>query len=45
MSVNITVPELGESVIEATVSHWHKQPGDRVAAGEAVVELETEVTQ
>src|SRR5579859_781020 len=42
MPVNITVPELGESVIEATVSHWRKQPGDRVAAGEAVVELETE---
>src|SRR5258707_526817 len=42
MSVNITVPELGESVIEATVSHWHKKPGDTVAAGEAVVELETE---
>ncbi len=42
MTVNITVPELGESVIEATVSHWRKQPGDAVAAGEAVVELETE---
>jgi 2-oxoglutarate dehydrogenase E2 component (dihydrolipoamide succinyltransferase) len=42
MSVNITVPELGESVIEATVSHWRKQPGDPVAAGEAVVDLETE---
>jgi 2-oxoglutarate dehydrogenase E2 component (dihydrolipoamide succinyltransferase) len=42
MAVNITVPELGESVIEATVSHWHKKPGDPVAAGEAVVELETE---
>jgi 2-oxoglutarate dehydrogenase E2 component (dihydrolipoamide succinyltransferase) len=42
MAVNIIVPELGESVIEATVSQWRKQPGDRVAAGEAVVELETE---
>ena len=42
MAVNIIVPELGESVIEATVSHWHKKPGDPVAAGEAVVELETE---
>jgi 2-oxoglutarate dehydrogenase E2 component (dihydrolipoamide succinyltransferase) len=42
MPVNIVVPELGESVLEATVSHWLKQPGDRVAAGEAVVELETE---
>ena len=42
MTVNITVPELGESVLEATVSHWCKKPGDPVAAGEAVVELETE---
>jgi 2-oxoglutarate dehydrogenase E2 component (dihydrolipoamide succinyltransferase) len=42
MAVHIVVPDLGESVIEATVSHWHKQPGDQVAAGEAVVELETE---
>src|SRR5438034_10542748 len=42
MTVNITVPELGESILEATVSHWRKQPGDPVAAGEAVVELETE---
>jgi 2-oxoglutarate dehydrogenase E2 component (dihydrolipoamide succinyltransferase) len=42
MSIRIVVPELGESVIEATVSRWHKQPGDPVAAGEALVELETE---
>ncbi len=42
MAVNIVVPQLGESVIEATVRQWRKQPGDRVTAGEAVVELETE---
>ena len=42
MPVNIVVPELGESVVEATISRWRKQPGERVAAGEAVVELETE---
>lgn len=42
MATRIVVPELGESVIEATVSRWRKQPGDAVAAGEAVVELETE---
>ena len=42
MSANIVVPELGESVIEATISHWLKQPGDRVTAGEPLVELETE---
>src|SRR5687767_381030 len=42
MAANIVVPELGESVIEATVSRWLKQPGERVAAGEPLVELETE---
>src|SRR5258706_2099111 len=42
MPVNIVVPELGESVVEATISQWRKKPGDAVAAGEAVVDLETE---
>jgi 2-oxoglutarate dehydrogenase E2 component (dihydrolipoamide succinyltransferase) len=39
---NIVVPELGESIVEARVARWLKKAGDRVAAGEAVVELETE---
>jgi 2-oxoglutarate dehydrogenase E2 component (dihydrolipoamide succinyltransferase) len=42
MSSNITVPELGESVLEATVGHWRKKEGDRVSPGEVVVELETD---
>jgi 2-oxoglutarate dehydrogenase E2 component (dihydrolipoamide succinyltransferase) len=42
MPTNIVVPELGESVIEATISRWLKQPGERVTAGEPLVELETE---
>jgi 2-oxoglutarate dehydrogenase E2 component (dihydrolipoamide succinyltransferase) len=42
MSAKIVVPELGESVLEATVGRWHKQEGDRVEAGETVVELETD---
>jgi len=42
MAMKIIVPELGESVIEATVGRWLKREGDRVAVGEAVVELETE---
>lgn len=42
MSTNIVVPELGESVVEARVAKWHKQPGDAVAAGDPLVELETE---
>jgi 2-oxoglutarate dehydrogenase E2 component (dihydrolipoamide succinyltransferase) len=40
--VEIHVPELGESVTDATVGRWLKSEGDRVAAGEPVVELETD---
>jgi 2-oxoglutarate dehydrogenase E2 component (dihydrolipoamide succinyltransferase) len=40
--VEIQVPELGESVTDATVGKWLKSEGDRVAAGEPVVELETD---
>jgi 2-oxoglutarate dehydrogenase E2 component (dihydrolipoamide succinyltransferase) len=42
MSTNIVVPELGESVVEARVAKWLKKPGDQVAAGDPLVELETE---
>ncbi len=38
----IKVPQLGESVVEATIARWVKGEGDRVEIGEAVVELETE---
>jgi 2-oxoglutarate dehydrogenase E2 component (dihydrolipoamide succinyltransferase) len=38
----IVVPELGESVVEATVGHWRKSQGDRVVVGDVLVELETE---
>src|SRR5258708_22650613 len=36
------VPTVGESVTEATIGKWFKQPGDPVAADEPLVELETE---
>lgn len=42
MSFNIVVPQLGESVVEATVLRWLKKEGDSVAIGESVIELETE---
>jgi 2-oxoglutarate dehydrogenase E2 component (dihydrolipoamide succinyltransferase) len=42
MSINITVPELGESVVEATIVRWFKSVGDAVRIGDALVELETE---
>jgi 2-oxoglutarate dehydrogenase E2 component (dihydrolipoamide succinyltransferase) len=39
---DIRVPTLGESVTEATVGKWFKQPGDAVAVDEPLVELETD---
>jgi 2-oxoglutarate dehydrogenase E2 component (dihydrolipoamide succinyltransferase) len=42
MATDIVVPALGESVTEATVAQWLKQPGDAVAVDEPVVELETD---
>ncbi len=41
-TMDIVVPALGESVTEATVAQWLKQPGEAVGADEAVVELETD---
>src|SRR2546430_1096884 len=38
----IKVPPLGESIVEATVSRWQKKEGDAVAAGDTLVELETD---
>src|SRR3990170_8733683 len=40
--IAIKVPPLGESIVEATISRWLKQEGDAVAAGETLVELETD---
>jgi len=42
MTVQITVPTLGESVTEATVAKWLKKVGDTVEVDEPVVELETD---
>lgn len=42
MPTQILVPDLGESVVEATVLRWNKQAGERVDAGETLVELETD---
>src|SRR6185295_18949063 len=42
MAIEIKVPALGESVTEATVGQWFKQPGDTVAVDEPLVELETD---
>jgi 2-oxoglutarate dehydrogenase E2 component (dihydrolipoamide succinyltransferase) len=42
MAVEIKVPTLGESIVEATVGVWRKHEGDPIAAGEVLVELETD---
>jgi 2-oxoglutarate dehydrogenase E2 component (dihydrolipoamide succinyltransferase) len=42
MAVEVRVPALGESVLEATVGRWLKAEGDAVAVGDPLVELETE---
>src|SRR3954466_518863 len=42
MSINIVVPEMGESIVDARVGRWLKSEGDAVAVGEALVELETD---
>ena len=42
MSEKITVPTLGESVTEATVSKWLKSKGEKVIVDEPLVELETD---
>jgi 2-oxoglutarate dehydrogenase E2 component (dihydrolipoamide succinyltransferase) len=40
--IAIKVPPLGESIVEATISRWLKQEGESVAAGDTLVELETD---
>lgn len=42
MSVEIRVPELGESIVDAVVATWLKREGDAVNVGDALVELETD---
>lgn len=42
MSVNIVVPAMGESVVDARIGKWLKQEGDAVTLGEPLVELETD---
>ncbi len=42
MATEVAVPTLGESVTEATIGEWLKQPGDAVAADEPIASLETD---
>src|SRR5699024_7075137 len=42
MATSITLPELGESVTEGTVTRWLKQVGDEVAVDEPLLEISTD---
>ncbi len=42
MNIEIKVPQMGESVVEATVGEWLKQEGDSINLGDVLVELETD---
>jgi 2-oxoglutarate dehydrogenase E2 component (dihydrolipoamide succinyltransferase) len=42
MATDVTIPPLGESITEASVGQWLKQPGDAVKADEPIVSLETD---
>jgi pyruvate dehydrogenase E2 component (dihydrolipoamide acetyltransferase) len=41
MATKIFLPRLGESISEAVIGKWLKQPGDQVVRGEIIAELET----
>ncbi len=42
MTIEILVPDLPESVADATVATWHKQPGEAVVRDEVIVDIETD---
>ncbi|HEX3933547.1 MAG TPA: biotin/lipoyl-containing protein, partial [Puia sp.] len=40
--VDLVMPKMGESIMEATILKWHKQPGDAVKQDETVLEIATD---
>ncbi len=40
--VDLVMPKMGESIMEATVLKWHKKPGDKVKMDETVLEIATD---
>ncbi|RZL97333.1 MAG: 2-oxo acid dehydrogenase subunit E2, partial [Pedobacter sp.] len=40
--VDLIMPKLGESIMEATILKWHKNPGDKVAQDETVLDIATD---
>src|SRR5918997_3869622 len=41
-TVEVVMPQMGDSVSEGTILEWHKQEGDRVSADETLVEISTD---
>ena len=41
-TVDLIMPKLGESIMEATILKWHKAPGDKVAQDETILEIATD---
>ncbi len=41
-TIEVTLPQMGESVTEGTILEWHKQEGDTVQADETIVEISTD---
>jgi hypothetical protein len=41
-TVDLVMPKMGESIMEATILKWHKQPGDPVKMDETVLEIATD---
>src|SRR5947209_3245650 len=42
MSVDVVMPQMGESITEGTVSKWLKQAGDRIEKDEPILEISTD---
>ncbi|MEJ7611975.1 MAG: dihydrolipoamide acetyltransferase family protein [Ferruginibacter sp.] len=40
--VDLIMPKLGESIMEATILKWHKHPGDKVAQDETILDIATD---
>ena len=40
--VDLVMPKLGESIMEATILKWHKKPGDQVSQDETVLDIATD---
>lgn len=41
-TVDLVMPKMGESIMEATILKWHKQPGDRIKMDETLLEIATD---